>query len=288
MYRRLALALCVLGGLAWAQAKPTIAEQLRGSSGSQTIAQQLRQGGTAGPGYMQQDFLNGLGGSLQEQFGDRRGQQMLQTLQGQGLSSDDMLKLMNGQATTSQLGTMFGAGRGELDGVRSALDAAVGRKNQKMFFGILIVIVVIDCEKTDGEFLKQMCNGMEAMDPAVFEKLMRGDVSTSTIQQGFGFADKSMCKEMQDCLNAMRESPLVNHPMAQSMGMGDQSRFDKAEFPKAGEGMPGYDTHFAGGMAGGMPFDTGMPPMPFAGANMGLCCCGGGAAPGAAAPAAGG
>jgi len=279
MYRRLALALCVLGGLAWAQAQPTIAEQLRGSTGSQTIAQQLRQAGTAGPGYMQQDFLNGLGGGLKDQFGDVRGTEMFKTLQGQKLGSDELLKLMNGQTTTSDLGTLFGATRGELDGVREAVDGAVDGKNQKMFFGILIVVIVIDCGKTNEDFLKQACEGMEGMDPESFQKLMRGDVSTSTIQEGFGFGSKAMCKEMQECLNAMRKSPFVNHPMAQSMGMGTPGQFNPADFPALGEGMPGFGGDFAGGMAGGMPFDMKMPPLPFAGENMGMCCCCGGEKP---------
>jgi len=293
MYRRLALALCVLGGLAWAQASPTIAEQLRGSTGSQTIAQQLRQGGTAGQGYMQQDFLQSLGGGLQNQFGETRGLEMLQTLQGQRLKSADTLKLMNGQSTTSERGNWFGASRSELDGVKEAVSGAVEQKNQKVFFGILIVVIVIDCENSDADFLKQTCDGIEGMDPEIFQKLMRGDVSTSTIQEGFGFSDKAMSKEMQQSLNAMRESPLVNHPMAQSLGWGDESMYKASDFQGLSEGMPGFGGEFAGGMAGGMPFDTSMPPLPFAGQNMGMCCCccgasGSGSGSGAAAPAAGG
>jgi hypothetical protein len=183
------------------------------------------------------------------------------------------MKLLNGKMTESQLGNICDAKKGETERLEEAVEEAVDDKNRKCFFGILIIIVVCDCKCEDGDFLKQMIKGMEAMDGDAADRLLRGDVSKDAIGECFGMTDKEMCKQMQEALNKLRSSPLLNHPMCESMGMGKPGQFNPEDFPELGEGMPGCGGEFKDGEAGGLPFDAELPPLPFAGENMGLCCC---------------
>ena len=59
------------------------------------------------------------------------------------------------------------------------------------------------------------------MDPEAFGKMLKGNVSSKTIGEGFGFGDKADCKFMQEILNQMMQSMFFQHPMAESMGFTD-------------------------------------------------------------------
>ena len=243
-------------------------------AGKKTIAQQLREEATAGAGYIQQDFLNSFGEGLTESFGEQRAKQMMETLKSQGLSDKDTLDLLNGKTTRSGLQDMFGASRGELSRLEEVLGKSVDGKNRKMFFGVMVVVMVIDFDvDPDSDFCRQACGARDEMDSEAFDKMLKGSVSTNTIKDGFGFGDKDDCKFMQQILNQMMQSMFFQHPMAQSMGMNrgkPLSAKDLEQFGELGKGMagfPGEGNTFGEGMAGGMPFDMTMPPCPFAGGN---------------------
>lgn len=271
MYGRIAIGILFAAGLAAAQGKPTIAEQLRGGTANQQLRDELGLKGNAGPGYVQQGFLDTLEGLLKEKFGEKRAAELMQNLRDENMTPQEVMDLLNGKMTESQLGNICKAKKGEAEKIEEAVDEAVDEKNKKCLFGILIVIVVCDCKCEDEDFLKQMMKGMEGMDQAGAERLMRGDVSTGAMEECFGFTDKDMCKQMQDALNQLGSSPLANHPMCESMGMGQKGKFKPEDFPKPAEGMPGCGGEFADGEAGGLPFDGKLPPLPFAGENMGFC-----------------
>lgn len=71
----------------------------------------------------------------------------------------------------------------------------------------------------------------------------------------------------KDFLKMLLSSPMLCHPMCESLGMAGDRKFDPKKCPAPEEGMPGSGEEFAGGEAGGLPFDPGMPPCPFAGEN---------------------
>ncbi len=261
------LAVVCVAGVAYAQGAGS-------GSGKKTIAQQLREEATAGAGYIQQDFINNVGEGLTEAFGSKRSNQMMETLTGQGLSQKDTLDLLNGKTTRSGLQDMFGASRAELSDLEKILGNSVDNKNRKMFFGVMVVVMVIDFDvDPDSDFCKQACGARDEMDSDAFAKMLKGSVSTNTIKDGFGFGDKADCKFMQQILNQMMQSMFFQHPMAESMGMNrgkPLSPKDMSQFGQLSEGMagfPGEGNTFGEGMAGGMPFDVKMPPCPFAGGN---------------------
>lgn len=271
MYGRIAIVILFAAGFAAAQNKPTIAEQLRGGTANQEVRDELGLKGTAGPGYIQQGFLDTLQKTLEEKFGKERGDELAQDLKDEKLSPQEVMNLLNGKMTGGQLSNACNATKGEGERLEAAVEEAVGDKDKKCFFGILVIIVVCDSKTEDEDFLKQMCKGMEGMDQGSADRLMRGDVSTGAIEDCFGFSDKDMCKQMQEALNKLRSSPLANHPMCESMGIGKKGKFNPEDFAKPAEGMPGCGDEFAGGEAGGLPFDCKLPPLPFAGENMGFC-----------------
>ena len=260
-------AVMVLGVVALAQGAGA-------GAGKETIAKTLIEEATAGPGYIQEDFVNSVGTGLTEQFGEKRADQMLESLGNRDLSEKDVLRLMNGTTTKSGLQDMFGASRSELSRLEKVLDGAVDDKNRKMFVGVMVVVMVVEFDVDPGsDFCKQACGARDEMDSDSFQKMLKGNVSSSTIQDAFGMSDKGDCKFMQEILNQMMQSMFFQHPMAQSMGMNrgkPLSKEDMSQFGELSEGMagfPGADSPFAEGTAGGMPFDMEMPPCPFAAGN---------------------
>jgi hypothetical protein len=252
----------LLGGVAFAQGAG-------GGTKKKTIAQQITDSATAGPGYMQQDFLTGLKGSMKEQFGEKRSDEMWKDFQGQELSEKDILGLMNGDATKSKLKDLFGAKSAELEKLLKALEEAVDDKNQSMFFGVVIFIMIVDFDvDPSSDFFKQVCNSKDEMSKEDFEKLMAGNVSTKTAESAFGMQSKDDQKFMQQILNGANQCPCMNHPMGESMGIGDPGKMDKEQFPMMAEGGPGSGPQFQDGMSGGFPFDQEMPAFPFMGDNM--------------------
>jgi hypothetical protein len=259
------LVLCVLlaGGAAFAQGA--------GGGTKKTIAEQLRDSGTAGPGYIQEEFLGGLKGGLKEQFGEERSNEMWEKFQGEDLDEKEILGLMNGETTKSGLQDMFGAERGELGGLLDAIKEMVGEKEKSIFFGIVIIVMIVDFDvDPSSDFFKQVVNSKDEMSDKDFGKLKKGNVSKNTCGEAFGFDNKDDQKFMQQIMNGANQSPFMSHPMGQSMGDDKMKKgeFDASKFPELQEGMPGFGEDFADGMAGGFPFDQEMPPCPFMGGNM--------------------
>jgi len=252
------LALAFAGSVALAQGSGAPSE--RGK-----LTQQLRDNMISGAGNVQNDFTNNLGRNLEEQFGLKRSGEMMTSLKGQDLSANDSLKLLNGDLTKSQLQDLLGASRGEMEGVEKAVEDTVDDKDRKLFIGIIIVILVTDHDiDPSSEFCQQVCGARDEMSAENFEKLKKGSRSKSTLKDCFGFSDKGDLSLMQDAMNGAMSSPMMNHPMCKSLGMGDQAKFDPSQFPKLEEGMPGFGG-FGDGTAGGLPFDSELPPCPFAG-----------------------
>ncbi|MFI5402303.1 MAG: hypothetical protein ACHQ1G_05150 [Planctomycetota bacterium] len=275
MYGRIAIGILVVAALATAQGKPTIAEQLRGGKANDQLRSDLGLRGTAGPGYIQQDFFKTLRAALKDKFGDKRGEELYQHLLSHNVSAQEVMDLMNGRRLTeSKLKRLFGATDAELDRLRMCIEEALRAKDRKIFFGILMQ-VMIQTGNNDETTLQKAGSAVGAMSEADLQKLARGAVSTGTIGEAFGIKDKGSCKQMQDALLAMRESPLVNHPMCESLGMAKPGGCKPEGFAEPAEGMPGCGDEFKDGMAGGLPFDTKLPPLPYAGENMGFGCKGG-------------
>ncbi|MHC4938748.1 MAG: hypothetical protein ACYTHK_07255 [Planctomycetota bacterium] len=244
---------------------PALAQGAGGSSQGavgQALKSALKQNTTAGPGAIQQSFFDSLQKSLNDKFGKKTASKLMNNMQGKSLSKNDVQKFMNGLATKSQVKDWFGASRKQMGKLEQSVDDAVAEKNRNGFFGIMIIVMVVDFGMDpSADFCSQACGAKEELDEEAFKKLCSGNVSTNNIKDAFGFGSKDDCKFMQEILNAMQSSPFAQHPMMQSMGMGKGGKFDPSKFPSLGEGMPGFGME--GFEAGGMACDFELPPCPF-------------------------
>jgi hypothetical protein len=243
-----------------------------GAKGKPTASERLKLRGFAGPGYVQQDFLAGLGGHLEQGLGERRAKKMMEQLRGRGLSARDMLRLQNGAITKAKVRSVFGANRGEVKSVLKALEHAVADKDGKLFFGIVIMTTVFDFEiDATSDFCKQVAMTCAEMNAEQTAKLMSGNVSRTTVKKIFGFRSRADQRDMQRILNRARDSIYLTHPLADSLtrrtGKPERS-FEVKRHPKLRKGMPGHGDAFAKGEAGGLPFDTNLPPCPYFGKNL--------------------
>jgi hypothetical protein len=240
----------LLGGLALAKAKP----DLRGS--------------VAGPGFIQDEFFAGLSGELEDSFGERRRGEMLATLADQDLEGKDVLKVMNGQLTKSQMKDYFGAKRSEMDELEKSLGESIKDKDQCFFFGIMFSTMVGDFDvDPTGEFCKQALGAKDELSDENWEKLLKGNVSKNTLKDCFGFSDKEDLSFMQEIVNGMKSSGMFNHPMCESMGLGDKKKMRGKDFPRFEKGNAGFGGN-KDGKAGGLDCDLELPPCPFMGSNM--------------------
>ncbi|MHC4491010.1 MAG: hypothetical protein ACYTDU_05245 [Planctomycetota bacterium] len=248
------------------------AAQSPGSKGKQTMAEKLRLRGFAGPGFVQKDFVGGLGGHLKEGLGARRADKMIERLGSHDLSARDVLRLQNGETTKSQVRTVFGANRGEIKGVLQALDRTVIDKDRKLFFGIVIMTMVFDFKiDATSDFCRQVAMTCTLMDGDQTAKLLSGNVSRNTVKEIFGFRAKADQREMQRILNRAWDSVYLTHPLADSITRRagrPKRRYEARRYPTLRRGMPGHGGEYASGKAGGLPFDTEMPPCPFFGSNL--------------------
>ena len=248
------------------------AAQSPGSKGKQTMADRLRLRGFAGPGFVQKEFVGGLGGHLEEGFGARRAEKMIERLGSRKLSARDVLRLENGEATKSQVRSVFGANRGEVKDVLQVLDRAVIDKDRKLFFGIIIMTTVFDLKiDATSDFCRQVATACAVIDGDQTAKLLSGNVSRNTVKEIFGFRAKADQRVMQRILNRAWDSVYLTHPLADSITRRagrPRGRFEAMGYPRLRRGMPGYGGEFASGKAGGLPFDAGMPPCPFFGKNL--------------------
>ncbi|MHC4960295.1 MAG: hypothetical protein ACYTGN_18240 [Planctomycetota bacterium] len=251
---RIALAIllgaALMGGLAAANAKP----DLRSS--------------VAGPGFIQDEFLTGFKDGLSDALGDKRCGEMLASLAGQDLEGKDVVGVMNGTLTKSQLKDFFGAKRSEIDKLDKSLDESVKDKDQRFFFGIMFATMVGDFDvDPTGEFCKQALGAKDAMTDENWDKLLKGNVSKNTLKDCFGFSDKEDLSFMQEIVNGMKSSGMFNHPMCESMGLGDASKMRRKDFPRFRKGNAGHGGN-KDGKAGGLNCDLDLPPCPFMGSNM--------------------
>ncbi|MFQ5844590.1 MAG: hypothetical protein ACE5JG_06320 [Planctomycetota bacterium] len=239
---------------------PTLGQQLK---------DQFKNAAMSGTGFTQQNFMNTLQTNLNEQFGDKTGTQYLQNFQqnGQRLQGSDMVGLMNGNMPTQKVQDLFGASSQHKEGLQSCIEKCVQDKDRKMFFGVIIVILV-DAHDMDpgGDFVNQVAGARDEMPTDLFERFTAGSVSKNNIKEGFGFTHKDDLKLMQGVLNEAQDSPFMDHPLAQSLGMGNSQQFDASKLPQMGPGMAGFG-QFQNGQAGGMPMPQDLPPMPFMGGS---------------------
>ena len=236
------------------------------------VAEQVRLKGTAGAGYIQKDFLDTLGSGYWEEFGGKRADELFKHLQKRDLKANDVQRFLNGLFTKSEYRSQFGTRRGEVERMQTLVDFAVAEKDKKLFFGMVIATMVVTHKQDPtGEFCKQVAATYSAVDAKQTAKLLSGNVSKNTIRDIFKFRHKADLKLMQRILNDARESTYVRHPLARSLarrgGMrkGNRDDFDAAGFPKLVRGMPGFGGEFAGGTAGGLPFDKKLPACPYFG-----------------------
>jgi hypothetical protein len=247
---------------------PAVAQGGAGGSSQGKIAASLQASlakkTTAGPGAVQSSFFGGLSGQLTSGFGKKTSAKMMTSLRSQSLVSKDVTKLMNGGATKSQLKKWFGASRSQVGKVDKALDGAVDEKNRNGFFGMLMSIMSKDFGiDPTSDFASQCGSAKEEIDKDMFKKLCSGDVSTKTIEEAFGLKAKDDCKFMQEILNSLKSSPMTQHPMMSSLGMGKSGgSLDKSKFPKLTKGMAGFCGSKEGD-AGGFACDFKLPPCPF-------------------------
>ncbi|MGQ0614550.1 MAG: hypothetical protein ACT4PV_12515 [Planctomycetaceae bacterium] len=249
----------LLTGTAWAQG-------VGGGADKETLSQKMHKEALAGGGFVKEDFVTDLGDGLKEAFGEKKGSKFAGNLGEKKLDDKELTDLLNGDLTKTETEDLFGCTRDETERVDEAVDKAVDKKNRKMFFGIVIIILVVDMDvDPSSEFCQQVAGSRDEVSPENFEKLLKGNVSKDLIKECFKFTDKKDVGFMQDALNQTRSSPFANHPFAKSMGMGDPAKFDPSKMPALEEGMPGFG-------AEGAPD---MPPCPFMSANMGdfFECC---------------
>jgi len=233
---------------------------------------EMKTKGNAGPGFVQGDFISGLEDKLTEKFGEKKGGMFFDNMKSSGATSKDTTDLMNGKSSKKDLKELFGCSSGDAKKIEGLVDEQVEDKNKKMFFGVIIIILVEDMGMdSSGDFMQQVAGGGNEINPDDFEKLMNGSFSTKIMAVIFGFGHKSDQKTMQSACNQAAGSAMMQHPLAGSMSFGQKQggSFDPSQFMKGGEGMPGFGEGFEDGMSGGMPFPSELPPMPFMGENMG-------------------
>lgn len=230
----------------------------------------LRLAGNCGAGYIQADFLGRLSEELQREFGERRAADMLEHLVGAKPEARDVLALLNGETTKSTLRDLLGARGEEPSLARKALERAVSAKDKKLLFGALVMTMVTDGDVDPSSEFCRVVGESRGLNEENFEKLCRGNVSTSFIEECFGFTSKDDQKDMQGFLNSTWDSPYLLHPLGASLAKrgGVKGTYDAAKFPKASAGMPGCGDEYKSGQAGGLPFDKDLPPVPYYGENL--------------------
>lgn len=231
-------------------------------------AQELRTKCSASPAYITNDFFKTLGKNLGDALGEKRGGKMISALADADLEPKEVVKVMNGDCTKNQLQDWFGAKRIELDRTRKALDKTVAEKNRNCFFGIMLDVMIGDFGvDPSAEFAQQACGTHGEISEELFEKLLKGNRSTRTMKEAFGFENKQDQGFMQKIVNRMWEVPGTNHPLCESLGMGSADKFKADDFPTMSEGMAGYG-EFEDGVAAGMKCDTKLPPTPYFGRDV--------------------
>jgi len=191
-------------------------------------------------------------------------------LAGATLEPKEVLSLVNGETTKGALRDLLGARGDEPSLVQEALDRAVAEKDKKLLFGVLVMTMALEGDVDPSSEFCRVVGGSRGLDDKQFEKLCRGNVGTSFIRECFGFTSKDDQKDMQRFLLRTWDSPYLLHPLGASLAKrgGVTGTFDAKKFPKPAAGMPGCGDEYKSGEAGGLPFDKGLPPVPYYGENL--------------------
>lgn len=228
---------------------------------------------TCTPAFVQGEFLKKLQKDLDDALGEERAAKMWRSFKDQDLDAKDLLDLMNGAVEKGHLKAWFG---GDLAQVEAAVAAAVDSKERGLLFGALAVALVADAGVDPASDLcKHVCAARDAISADDFKKLKRGSLTKGAVEDAFGLSSKDEQKLLQEALRKVQQSPYVNHPLAESLGMKNRG-FEPAKFPEPAEGMPGYGQE----AGGGFPVDPDLPPCPYLGEQ-----AGGGAGAGDSPPA---
>jgi len=252
------LAALLLGGVALGQGQQ-----------SNALARELREKGVAGPGFVQESFLGGLKTRLEERFGEKRGGSMFDGFvrRGARMKRDDVRRLLNGQATKSQMRAWFG--KRNLSGVRAVVDGVVLDKDMRLFFGILL-FEMIDGFGLDpsAEFCRQVNHARDEMTEKDFRRILVGGITENLVERAFGFTDGEDQKFMKKILRSTRGSRYFTHPLCDSMPIGSTRGFEPRRFPAIRKGKGKKEQGYEDGLAGGLPFDNALPFVPFYGRNI--------------------
>ena len=217
---------------------------------------EFTKGLTCTPAFIQGEFLRSLRRGLDDAFGVEAAGSMWESFEGSGADAKDLLDLMNGAVEKKHLKAWFG---GDLEKVEAAVAAAVDSKERGLLFGALAVVAVADCGvEPASDFLRRVIAARDAISAEDLGKLKRGNIPKATLEDAFGLASKDEQKLLQEIHRKVQQSPFVNHPLAESLGMKNRG-FEPAKFPEAEEGMPGYGLE----SGGGFPVDPKMPPCPY-------------------------
>ncbi len=240
------------------------------ASGEEKTAEEVRANCTASAAYVQDDFFGNLKRTLAKGFSKARSKEMITTLVKQGLSSRDVLELMNGSCSDKGLREHLGVSRGDIDRVRAALDETVREKDKNAFFGIMTELMIgkFDEDPSD-KFAQQACGAKDAISDETMNKILKkANTSKRTMKEAFGFKDKGNQKLIADIIKAAMASPLLTHPMLKSLGMAKGKSFNKRKFQsELIEHNEGFGS-FTDGMAGGLPVDPKLPPLPYFGETL--------------------
>ena len=244
-----------LGGNALGQGKPA-------DSGQDELSKKV----VASAGYIQEQFVKQLTASLGEQFDLVRAKKMLTHLVELDVEARDVAKIMNLRVSKKDIERFFGVSRRRsVDRAKEALKATVEEKDKRIFFGVMLYVMLTEFEiDPTSEFCQQACGALDSLESDDFKKL-RETASTRMIGKVFGFRHQRDRKDMQEILRKTRDSVFMTHPMGESIGLRSRKRFDRRKFPKLDPKMTGANNAYKDGKAGGLPFDITMPPCPFLG-----------------------
>ena len=244
-----------LGGIALGQHKTA-------DSGRDQLSHKV----VASAGYIQEHFVKQLAASLGEQFDLLRAKKMVARLVELEVEARDVAKIMNLRVSKKDVERFFGVSqRRSVDRAKEALAATVEEKDKRIFFGVMLHVMLHEFEiDPTSEFCRQACGALDSLESDDFKKL-RTTVSARMIGKVFGFRDQRDRKDMQRILRKTRGSVFMTHPMGESIGLRSLRRFDRRKFPKLDPKMTGAGGAYKDGKAGGLPLDITMPPCPFLG-----------------------
>jgi hypothetical protein len=225
--------------------------------------------GTTGPGYVQADFLDALRLRLGREFGEARADAMIKSLRAAAPDAKRMLALLNGAPADAELKALLGLRHERLEFVRTALAAAVTDKDKRLLFGALVRTMVEKGVDPSSEFC-QLGRFRDKLTDDQFDRVCSGDTTPALIRDAFGLKARRDQGDLEGYLVATRSSPYLLHPVGASLARRAKLRgeYDPTKFPTPRDEMPGYGNEYKDGTAGGLPFDKGLPPVPYYGRNL--------------------